>query len=324
MRLPVWLCFLMLSGACSFYSQEAIPPISSSQVSAWKEGNILETRTGRVVSFDELLRNIGQQEVVYFGEEHHNPVHVASALKILKHFADTGRQPVLAMEMFGWDSQQVLDQYVAESNLAMGDFLDRVHWKQNWGGPFENYEPLVSMAVAQHLTLAALNPPKELVRLVARRGLIQAREDPQWARWGMKNETIVDDPVYRERILHQLRACHDGGSEEMYQGMYEASMVRDEGMAKTIAAWVSTIRAANNNLAGPVVSYTGGGHIQYQLPVPKRVARRLDNHVRQISIYMTSYEEGRPDELREMISGQIADYVWLTPLPAQGSPRRCR
>jgi len=87
---------------------------------------------------------------------------------------------------------------------------------------------------------------------------------------------------------------------------------------------VEAMRASSDASAGPVVSYTGGGHIQYNLPVPKRVARRLSNQVRQLSIYMTSFEQGRLDDLHEMITGKIADYLWLTPVSAQGIPRRCR
>jgi hypothetical protein len=109
----------------------------------------------------------------------------------------------------------------------------------------------------------------------------------------------------------------------MYRTMYEASMVRDEGMAKMIAARLNRLRSNHEAMTGPVVSYTGGGHIQYNLPVPKRVARRLGDQVRQVSIYMTSFDAGRIDELQEMIRDHIADYVWLTPVSGQGLPRRC-
>jgi hypothetical protein len=110
----------------------------------------------------------------------------------------------------------------------------------------------------------------------------------------------------------------------MYQTMYEASMVRDEGMAKTVVSLVESSRSVADAAAGPVVSYTGGGHIQYNLPVPQRVARRLSGAVRQTTIYMSSYEQGRRDDLSEMLSGKIADYLWLTPVTAEGMPRRCR
>ena len=39
---------------------------------------------------------------------------------------------------------------------------------------------------------------------------------------------------------------------------------------------------------------------------------------------MTSYDEGRGEELREMLTSRIADYIWLTPLSEEGMPRRCR
>ena len=109
----------------------------------------------------------------------------------------------------------------------------------------------------------------------------------------------------------------------MYQTMYEASMVRDEGMARTIVGELESLRL-EEPAAGPVVSYTGGGHIQYNLPVPQRVGRRLSGTIRQTTLYMTSYEEGRGEDLREMLTGKIADYIWLTPVSEQGMPRRCR
>ena len=101
-------------------------------------------------------------------------------------------------------------------------------------------------------------------------------------------------------------------------------MVRDEGMARTIASLVQGLRSQADAAAGPVVSYTGGGHVQYNLPVPQRVARRLSGSVRQTSIYMTSYEDGRREELAEILTAKIADYVWLTPVSGEGMPRRCR
>jgi uncharacterized iron-regulated protein len=228
------------------------------------------------------------------------------------------------MEMFGWESQPLLDRYVKANDLTREDFLNQLGWSQNWGGSFETYEPLVAFPKMEQLRLVALNPPKPLVRLVAKKGLEQASRDEEWTRWNMKDETIVDDPSYRQKIFEQLRACHGGGTDDMYRTMYEASMVRDEGMAKTIVSVIESLRALGDSRAGPVVSYTGGGHIQYNLPVPKRVVRRLSGDIQQASIYMTSYDEGRREELHEMLAGKIADYIWLTPVSPEGMPRRCR
>ena len=315
--LAIFTCLWFLS-AC------AEPAVSSSIVSQppqpvpTGQGQIIDTATELPVSIEQLLTRLRQQEVIYLGEEHHNRFHIDSALLLLNRLSGEGRHPVVAMEMFSWDSQSSLDRYIEGDDLNRQEFLERVGWPQNWGGPFENYEPLIAYAKHMHGRVVALNPPRPLVRLVARKGLAE------WSRWNMQEETIVDDPLYREKILEQLRACHDGGPDHVYQTMYEASMVRDEGMARTIVTLTEAMRAAPEASSGPVVSYTGGGHIQYNLPVPKRVARRLSGHVRQVSIYLTSYEKGRLDDIREMIGGKIADYVWLTPVGTEGIPRKCR
>jgi uncharacterized iron-regulated protein len=311
------------SGACAGRDASALSE-SSAQSTAFVAGQIIDTATHQPISIDQLSARLLQQEVIYLGEEHHNRFHIETALSLLKRLTGTGRRPIVAMEMFGWESQRLLDRYVQGDDLTRQDFLTQAGWSQNWGGPFETYEPLVSFAKAERLRVVALNPPKPLVRLVAKKGLEQARGDEEWTRWDMKEETIVDDPSYREKIFRQLRACHGGGSDEMYQTMYEASMVRDEGMARTIVNLVETLRSRPDTAAGPVVSYTGGGHVQYNLPVPQRVQRRLAGTVRQTSIYMTSYEDGRREELREMVAGNIADYIWLTPVSGEGMPRRCR
>ena len=312
---------LWMTAACAATDASVSPTPPSTE---FREGQIIDTANGQFISLEQLVSHLLQQDVVYLGEEHHNRFHINSALSVLNGLSAAGRRPVLAMEMFGWDAQPLLDRYVGGAELSRQEFLSQVGWSQNWGGAFETYEPLVAFAKHERLGLVALNPPKSLVRLVAREGLDHAREEADWKRWKMQDETIVDDPLYRQRIFDQLRACHGGGSDDMYRTMYEASMVRDEGMARTVVALVESIRERSDALAGPVVSYTGGGHVQYNLPVANRVVRRLSGNVRQTSLYMTSYERGRQDDVREMLDGKIADYVWLTPVSGEGMPRRCR
>ena len=288
-----------------------------------KEWQIIDTATGQPVSLDQWTTLLLQQDIIYLGEEHHNRFHIDAAMTVLRKLKAEGRTPALAMEMFGWDGQSALDQYLSGLDMNRQEFLEAVRWQQNWGGLFEDYEPLVQLAKEHHWTVDAMNPPKPLVRIVAKNGLVQAASDPMMAQWDMKDEAIVDDPIYRARILEQLRACHGKGDDSLYQTMLDASMFRDEGMAKTLVHRLNQIRSVSNTMAGPLVSYTGAGHIQYNLPVPKRVARRLTDQVRQVSVYMTSFEVGRSEELQGMIHEKVADYLWLTPVSAKGPPRRC-
>jgi len=315
---------LWLTVACTTGEGAKVSGASQDERHAlFKEWQIIDTATGQPVAFDQWSALLLQQDIIYLGEEHHNRFHIDAALTVLRRLKAEGRTPALAMEMFGWDGQAALDQYLFGSDMNRQDFLQAVKWQQNWGGPYEDYEPLVRLAKEQHWAVDAMNPPKPLVRIVAKNGLAQAESDPIMAQWGMKDETLVDDPIYRTRILQQLQACHGGGADRLYQTMFEASMVRDEGMAKTLVHRLNQIRSGSDRMAGPLVSYTGGGHIQYNLPVPKRVARRLDGQLRQVSIFMTSFDAGRIEEFKDMIREKIADYLWLTPVSAKGPPRRC-
>jgi uncharacterized iron-regulated protein len=319
----VVITVLCLTAACA--SSGIVQPYTASQDglhSLYKEWQIIDTATGQPVSLDQWTASLLQQDIIYLGEEHHNRFHIDAATTVLQRLKAEGRRPALGMEMFGWDGQAALDRYVLNSEMTRQEFLQAVKWHQNWGGPFEDYEPLIRLAKEHQWTVDAMNPPKPLVRIVAKSGLAQAFLDPMMAQWGMKDEVIPDDPTYRTRILQQLQACH-GGSDSLYETMLEASMVRDEGMAKTLVSRLNQIRLGTDRMAGPVVSYTGAGHIQYNLPVPNRVARRMGNQIRQVSIYMTSFDVGRIEEFHEMIREKIADYLWLTPVSAKGPPRRC-
>ena len=103
-------------------------------------------------------------------------------------------------------------------------------------------------------------------------------------------------------------------------------MVRDEGMAMTLVKRLEELRQ-DRHTGGPhvmIVSYTGGGHIQYNLPVPMRVARRLSERVKQTTIYLTSFDTDRIEDVQDLMRDHIADYIWLTPVSEKGPPKRCK
>jgi uncharacterized iron-regulated protein len=286
----------------------------------FQEGQVLAAKTGRPIALDEFLANLATQEVIYIGEEHRNRSHIEVALQILEGLVARQRPPILALEMFSWDGQPGLDRYLSNPAMAHLEFLRESRWAENWGGAFEDYEPLIALAMNHHLPVLALNPPRPLVRLVATKGLAPALNDPEMSRWGMQGESFPEDAAYHEMIVKPLRQCHAGLTDQDYQRMYDASVFREEGMAKTIAARLRVPGQA----PGPIVSYTGGGHVQFRLPIPNRVLRRSARPVQQTTIYLSAFDPARSDEIAEYLRERIADYVWLTAPGAQGMPRRCK
>ena len=317
------LCLCLLGGilGCAVDRRMAL---SSSADDAWRPWQILETKTGRVLAYPEWLKELERSEIVYIGEEHYNPHHIEAAIRLLSGFMADGLRPTIGMEMFGWDGQEAVDRYLSNQVNEKGQFLEQAKWTSNWGGAYENYEPLVLFAKDRQVPLRAMNPPKTLIRRVVKLGLTEAQAGSEWQEWGISPADIIEDPDYRAKILDQLRRCHSGGTETDYRTMYEASMVRDEGMAQTVAASLDRMRQEAPAGRPMVLSYTGGGHIQYNLPIPRRVARRFSGSVRQTTVYLASFDHTRAPEIRDLLQEEIADYIWLTPMAGQGPVQRCR
>lgn len=321
--LPFWLC-LCLIGVSLGCAAEPRRLASASTDDQWQAWQILETRTGQVLAYADWLKKLERSDIVYLGEEHSNRHHVQAALRLLSDFMTDGLHPAIGMEMFAWDGQEALDRYLAQSIPDKSVFLEQAKWSSNWGGAYDHYEPLVLFARDRRLPLQAMNPPKSLIRQIVKMGLAQAQAGKEWKAWGMAPQDIVDDAAYRARIFDQLRRCHGGGAEEDYQTMYEASVVRDEGMAQSLVAALEKARHAPPGVRPMVLSYTGGGHIQYNLPIPSRLARRQSGSIRQSTVYLASFDRTRVSGIRELLQEGIADYIWLTPMAEQGPVQRCR
>lgn len=324
MRHLVLAICLSVGAAASLAAAEPSHPSTPPVQPSFHEWQVWDVKAGQPVATEPWLTDLASANIIYLGEEHRNRSHIEAALKILRALTAKDLQPALALEMFGWDGQGAIHRYLSGSPLSRDQFLQDSRWEENWGGPFEDYEPLVDFAREHRLALLALNPPRVLVRMVAKQGLWQAKKDERMAQWGMRDEALSDDAAYRSIVLDQLRRCHAELTDDAYRRMYDASLFRDEGMAKIIAEHVRHNRATAG--ASPVLVYTGGGHIQYRLPVPNRVTRRLGSSsiARQLTIYLVAYESNRPEAIQELLQNAIADYVWLTPLSAHGSPRLCK
>lgn len=258
-------------------------------------------------------------DVVYIGESHYTPSHIEAGLQVLQSLLDEGRTPILGMEMFSWDGQAGLDRYLNGENDSVEKFLAESQWKNNWGGNYEDYSPLVDFAKKHKIKLLGLNPPRSFVRKVAQKGLTGIGADPDLKKWNIPDPFPADDPEYRRVIYEQIEKCHGGMKPEVYQKIYEASVFRDEGMASVI----TTMLRLGSSSPSTFVSYTGSGHIQYGLPIPKRVQRQLGTPVQQVTVYLHALDPDHPEDVEHLVEERIADYVWLTALGPHGRQPRC-
>ena len=285
----------------------------------YRVGQIIEPQEKTTLSDQEFRAILQSVDIIYIGEAHYTPSHVEAALQVLQSVVNGGRKPVLGMEMFSWDGQTGLDRYLTGAVTSTEDFLAESHWKNNWGGKYADYSPLVDFAKTHDLTLLGLNPPRPLVRNVAKQGLAAIESSPEGQRWTIPVPFPADDLEYRRVIYDQIEQCHAGLSQEVYQKIYEASVFRDEGMASVISTTVKSETPAPTTF----VSYTGAGHIQYGLPIPKRVQRQLGVPATDVTVYLHALDPEHPEDVDHLLDERIADYIWLTALGPQGRQPRC-
>jgi uncharacterized iron-regulated protein len=306
------MCVISLGSAMGCTTSQAMDPKP-----AFETGQIYDVSRQKLISFEELLSHVLAADVIFIGEEHYTPSHLEAAQKILHALLAHHRQPVLAMEMFSWDAQPALDQYIQDPGFTIPQLMEKSLWQTNWGGEFADYQPLVNFAKAHRLQILGLNPPRPLVRLVATQGLVEARQDPEMEKWPI-GDLVTDDPEYEQLIFEQIEACHPGLPDQAYRRIFEASIFRDEGMAHIITSYLKNTYPA----VGPIVSYTGGGHIQYKIPVPKRVVRKQPG-AKPVTIYLETWHPSKEDEIHSEMKAGIADFLWLTALGPKGLQPRC-
>ncbi len=280
-------------------------------------GQIYQVSDQTLLTVDDLVPHLLAADVVFIGEEHYTPSHLEAAQTILSILLAHKRQPTLAMEMFSWDGQPGLDRYIREQESTIPQLLEESHWDKNWGGALADYQPLVTFSKTHQLNLLALNPPRPLVRLVATQGLQKAMQDPKLDNWTI-NDLVTDDLEYENLIYEQIESCHAGLPDHVYRRIFEASIIRDEGMAQIVRNYLND----KSSSEGPLVSYTGGGHIQYHIPIPKRVKRTQPN-IKSVTIYLVAWDPSKEHEVRAQLKNGIADFLWLTPLGPKGIQARC-
>lgn len=128
----------------------------------------LFNESGRVISYQKLLKQAAEADVVLFGELHNNPICHWLQLQLTKDlYALKKEQLVLAAEMFETDNQTALTGYVT------GQLTDKEFAKQArlWPNYETDYKPVTDFCRENKVPFVAANVPRRYASLVARQGL---------------------------------------------------------------------------------------------------------------------------------------------------------
>lgn len=140
-------------------------------------------RSGRPISFSELVRKCRSADVVLFGEAHGNAVCNQIEAQLFHALLQTGRPAALAMEFFEADTQAPLDAYLS-GRLDEPGFAKQAHRGHTYYG---THRPLIELTRSANVPVLAANAPRRLVHQFRKSGLDYdafrasvSAEDRQW------------------------------------------------------------------------------------------------------------------------------------------------
>ena len=122
---------------------------------------------GKQVKWNRIIREASNAEVVFFGEQHNDPIGHWLELRLLKQLSEITETKVIAgAEMFETDNQLIINEYL-EGRFDDDKFEDDARL---WGNYSVDYKPLLKFARNNKLKFIATNVPRRYASMVYRGG----------------------------------------------------------------------------------------------------------------------------------------------------------
>jgi len=117
----------------------------------------------RYADVKELIKKIPKSDIVYCGDYHTLGQAQKAQLKILSEILKERKDVLIGMEMVYIQHQKVLDSYI-RGEISEGEFLEGSKYYEKWGFNWENYKPILRLAIDNGLRVIGLNYPAFNVR----------------------------------------------------------------------------------------------------------------------------------------------------------------
>tara|TARA_B100000700_G_C15039254_1_gene854458 strand:+ start:154 stop:1014 length:861 start_codon:yes stop_codon:yes gene_type:complete len=131
---------------------------------------------GLKVTYNIMSYNCGKADVVFFGENHNDPISHWMQLELTKSlFEKHGKNLMLGAEMIESDNQFQLDEYLL-GFIRQKDFEKE---SKIWINHKTDYRPLINFAKDNHLHFVATNIPRRFANMVYRFGIDTLNYLPQ-------------------------------------------------------------------------------------------------------------------------------------------------
>jgi len=186
----------------------------------------LYNASGKKISYKKMLKQLAKADMVFFGEEHNNPIAHWLEYEVTADLAKT-RQLILGAEMFETDNQQGLNDYLL-GKIDAKQFKDTIRFWKNYK---TDYKPLVEFAKKNNIKFIATNVPRRYASLVYHKGFegLDSLSDSE-KRWFPKLPLKYDATLPGYVKMLKMMEGHGG------KNLPKSQALKDATMANSIAA----------------------------------------------------------------------------------------
>ncbi len=131
-----------------------------------KNYRIYSVKQAKEVSLKDIVQDMSEYDVLFFGEEHNDSVtHFLEKSMLEQMYAQYGANVALSMEMFERDVQPVMNEYLQGSIREKNFIKDARAWSN-----YRDYKPMVEFAKEKKLDVVCANAAGRYSNLAGRKG----------------------------------------------------------------------------------------------------------------------------------------------------------
>lgn len=266
---------------------------------------VVDTRAGELITPAELARRLATTRVLFIGEEHTTPEFHDVQLATIKALHDAGREVLIGLEMYPYDQQAPLDQWI-DGKLTERGFVDLSGWYVYWSHHWGYYRDIFNYAREQGLRMYGVNLPRAAVNEVREKGFDALDAETRKHLPPKIDLTNAEHRRLFRAYFSDDDALHSQMSDAALDSLYRAQVTWDASMGWNAAQALEQ----HGGKDAIIVIMIGAGHVAYNLGGVRQLAANYAGEVRSlIPVAVRNGDGGAVGPVR----ASYADFIWGVP-----------
>lgn len=191
-----------------------------------KPAYVIYSTKGKIVSYGHMLDEIKKADVIFFGEQHDNPISHWLQFELTRDLYNLNKgKIILGAEMIEADTQIIVDEYL-KGLISQSKFLSNA---RVWKNHSTDYQPIVNFAKSKKIPFIATNVPGRYASIVFYKGFkglekISDEAKKYMAPLPIEFDSNLDSYKNISKHIGGKRSGHPSGNTAKAQALKDATM----------------------------------------------------------------------------------------------------